>query len=163
MESPIVILYTKEEWLNATKDSIKELGMTNPIIEVEGTFNAPLKPYQIVSYIFKNKILPIVKGLSFFYTEEGTLWRTIPKETINSKWYGYTKLFKNGRIVGAKCLYFSTLDTNKLEQIFEKYYHIDLIFSKCDWLKTANKNEFIFKLYPRPSYFNTKHSKKYYE
>lgn len=162
MESPIVILYTKEEWLDATTNSIKELGITNPIIPVLGTFTAALKPNQICSYLFKNKILPLVKGLSFFYTEEGTLWKSIPQETIKSRWYGYSKLFKNGRKVGTKLLFFSTLDTNKLEQIFDKYYHLDLMFSKCDWIETANKNEFNFKLLPRPSYFNTKHSKKYY-
>jgi len=162
MEPPIVILYTKEEWLEATVNSIKLLGLTNTIIPIMGSFDKPLKKYQIVSYLWKTKILPQVKETDFYYTEEGTLWKSIPKEVSHSYWHGYTKITDN-RPVGIKVLFFKAIDYYKLELLFSsKLFHTDFMLSKCDWLEWGKKEDFQFKLLPRRSYFNTKHPKKFY-
>lgn len=162
MDYPIVILYTKKEWLEATINSIKALGLTNQIIPVLGNFDRPLKRYEIVSYNFKTKILPKVKNTDFYYTEEGTLWKSIPKTVSTSYWHGYTKITDN-RPVGIKVLYFKKEDWVKLELLFSgKLFHADFMLSKCDWLIQSKKDEFKFKLLPRKSYFKTRHPQRYY-
>jgi len=162
MDIPIVILYTKAEWLEATQNSIRALGMTNPFINIRGTFDKPLKRYQIVSYIWRNTILPLVEGKEFYYTEEGPLWKSIPPKVNFSMWFGYTKRYKE-RLVGTKCVYFTKEDSYKIKGTINKYFHIDYLFSNTDYIMWEEKGVFSFKLLPRKSYFNTKHPKNLYE
>lgn len=169
---PIVILYTEEPYLNSTITSIRELGMNNKIIPVYGITDEKLKRHELVSFLFKTRVLPLVKESSFYYTEEGTIWKSIPDIKEHSQWFGYTKI-TNGRPVGAKCIYFYKDDYKTLVSLFNsKLFHIDYTFSKCDWLirskykkrgVTKVPQDFDFKLVARSSYFETQHPKFWYK